>query len=384
MLPAAGELLGVFNNFVDNISPAVVSGFGLINDAIVATVDATQRGNTELNKYFRTFILGQNALKGDADALETLNKEMQKETEILNENSVQIVTNTGLSLDFLDVINKMNNAYAQEFTNLQKTRLGLLTNETQTKKLSDTIRTKLNPIFGEQNSLIMSNINLELERSKIMDLISSANDDVARATRNRNQAAKDLERLQIDENVRDAEAAIRKNELTTQIALLTQAKLNGKDVTAELALAEAELAEAEFELANDSDALRLARERLDLAESNLAKSVDLQTAAQQRSRDMLYETIDATDELTKSTKKLIDQQALMQQFRAIETAPISRQFPTPAPIAAPVVSDQATVSAPISGQAQQEVSVKVELSDNAEDFLQVTQERLAKKGYAIR
>ena len=99
---------------------------------------------------------------------------------------------------------------------------------------------------------------------------------------------------------------------------------------------------------------------------------------------MLYETIDATDELTKSTKKLIDQQALMQQFRAIETAPISRQFPTPAPITAPVVSDQATVSAPSGGQGQQQVSVKVELSDNAEDFLQVTQERLAKKGYAIR
>lgn len=384
LLPAAGELLGVFNNFVSDISPAVVSGFGLINDAIVATVDATQRGNTELNKYFRTFILGQNALNGDADALETLNKEMQKETKILNENSVKIITNTGLSLDFLDVINKMNNAYAQEFTNLQKTRLGLLTNETQTKKLSDTIRTKLNPIFGEQNSLIMSNINLELERSKIMDLISSANDDVANATRNRNQAAKDLERLQIDENVRDAEAAIRKNELTTQIALLTQAKQNGKDVTAELALAEAELAEAEFELANDSDALRLARERLDLAESNLAKSVDLQTAAQQRSRDMLYETIDATDELTNSTKKLIDQQALMQQFRAIETAPISRQFPTPAPITAPVVSDQGSVSATQTSQGQQQVSVKIELSDQAEDFLQVTQERLAKKGYAIR
>ena len=384
LLPAAGELLGVFNNFVSDISPAVVSGFSLINDAIVATVDSTQKGTTQLNKYFRTFILGQNALKGDADALETLNKEMQKETEILNENSVQILSNTGFSLDFLDVINKMNNAYAQEFTNLQKTRLGLLTNETQTKKLSDTIRTKLNPIFGEQNSLIMSNINLELERSKIMDLISSANDDVARATRNRNQASKDLERLQIDENVRDAEAAIRKNELSTQIALLTQAKQNGKDVTAELALAEAELAEAEFELANDSDALRLARERLDLAESNLTKSTDFQTAAQQRSRDMLYETIDATDELTNSTKKLIDQQALMQQFRAIETAPIARQFPTPAPITAPVVSDQASVSAPSGAQGQQQVSVKVELSDNAEDFLQVTQERLAKKGYAIR
>ena len=59
-------------------------------------------------------------------------------------------------------------------------------------------------------------------------------------------------------------------------------------------------------------------------------------------------------------------------------------FPTPAPITAPFVSDQASVSAPSGAQGQQQVSVKVELSDNAEDFLQVTQERLAKKGYAIR
>jgi len=400
LLPAAGELLGVFNNFVDNISPAVVSGFSLINDAIVATVDATQRGNTELNKYFRTFILGQNALKGDADALETLNKEMQKETEILNENSVQIVTNTGLSLDFLDVINKMNAAYAQEFTNLQKTRLGLLTNETQTKKLSDTIRTKLNPIFGEQNSLIMSNINLELERSKIMDLITSANDDVARATRNRNQAAKDLERLQIDENVRDAEAAIRKNELSTQIALLTQAKQNGKDVTAELALAEAELAEAEFELANDSDALRLARERLDLAEQNLQKSIDNQNKAQEIRKNLLYEIIDVTEDSEKATDKytsaLERNLEAYKKFRAFETAPdlgFPRPdpdpepdippIPEPTPVPTPLVSDNSNVDTGLKNAAT-DVTVKVELSDNAEDFLQVTQERLAKKGYAIR
>ena len=400
LLPAAGELLGVFNNFVDNISPAVVSGFSLINDAIVATVDATQRGNTELNKYFRTFILGQNALKGDADALETLNKEMQKETEILNENSVQILTNTGLSLDFLDVINKMNAAYAQEFTNLQKTRLGLLTNETQTKKLSDTIRTKLNPIFGEQNSLIMSNINLELERSKIMDLISSANDDVARATRNRNQAAKDLERLQIDENVRDAEAAIRKNELSTQIALLTQAKQNGKDVTAELALAEAELAEAEFELANDSDALRLARERLDLAEQNLQKSIDNQNKAQEIRKNLLYEIIDVTEDSEKATDKytsaLERNLEAYKKFRAFETAPdlgFPRPdpdpepdippIPEPTPVPTPLVSDNSNVDTGLKNAAT-DVTVKVELSDNAEDFLQVTQERLAKKGYAIR
>jgi hypothetical protein len=360
LLPASGELLQVFNNFVSDVSPAVVSGFGLINDAIVATVDATQRGNKELNKYFRTFILGQNALNGDADALETLNKEMQKETEILNENSVQIITNTGLSLDFLDVINQMNNAYAQEFTNLQKTRLGLLTNETQTKKLSDTIRTKLNPIFGEQNSLIMSNINLELERSKIMDLITSANNNVATATKNRNQASKDLERLQIDENVRDAEAAIRKNELSTQIALLTQAKQNGKDVTAELALAEAELAEAEFELANDSDALRLARERLDLAEQNLQKSLENQNLAQEKRKDLLYEIIDVTEDSEKATDKytsaLERNLEAYRRFRAFETAPdlgFPRPdpnadpdippIPEPTPVPTPLVSDNSNV-----------------------------------------
>jgi len=324
---------------------------------------------------------------------------LNENTEILNEISVQIISNTGLSLDFLDVINQMNNAYAQEFTNLQKTRLGLLTNETQTKKLSDTIRTKLNPIFGEQNSLIMSNINLELERSKIMDLITSANNNVATATKNRNQASKDLERLQIDENVRDAEAAIRKNELSTQIALLTQAKQNGKDVTAELALAEAELAEAEFELANDSDALRLARERLDLAEQNLQKSLENQNLAQEKRKDLLYEIIDVTEDSEKATDKytsaLERNLEAYRRFRAFETAPdlgFPRPdpdadpdippIPEPTPVPTPLVSDNSNVDKGLKSAAT-DVTVKVELSDNAEDFLQVTQERLAKKGYAI-
>jgi len=232
-----------------------------------------------------------------------------------------------------------------------------------------------------------------------MDLITSANDDVARATRNRNQAAKDLERLQIDENVRDAEAAIRKNELTTQIALLTQAKLNGKDVTAELALAEAELAEAEFELANDSDALTLARERLNLAESNLEKSINNQNKAQEIRKDLLYEIIDitknsekATDKYTSALKRNLE---AYKKFRAFETAP-DLGFPTTPdknntvvqpPVNVPEIAPPPTISSDSNvtpPNALSDVTVKVELSDNAEDFLQVTQERLAKKGYAIR
>ena len=92
-----------------------------------------------------------------------------------------------------------------------------------------------------------------MDRKKLLDLISSGNDDVALATRNRNQAAKELQELQIQENVRDAEAAIRKAELQTKIALWTEAQAKGKDVTLDLALAEAKLKEAKLELANKSD-----------------------------------------------------------------------------------------------------------------------------------
>ena len=229
-----------------------------------------------------------------------------------------------------------------------------------------------------------------------MDLITSANNNVATATKNRNQASKDLERLQIDENVRDAEAAIRKNELSTQIALLTQAKQNGKDVTAELALAEAELAEAEFELANDSDALRLARERLDLAEQNLQKSLENQNLAQEKRKELLYEIIDVTEDSEKATDKytsaLEKNLEAYRRFRAFETAPdlgFPRPdpdippIPEPTPVPTPLVSDNSNVDKGLKSAAT-DVTVKVELSDNAEDFLQVTQERLAKKGYAIR
>ena len=244
--------------------------------------------------------------------------------------------------------------------------------------------------------MLLTNIQLETDRSKLLKLVSSANDDVAQATSNRNQAAKELQELQIQENVRDAEAAIRKAELQTQIALLTQAQESGKNVALDLALAQAELAEAEFELKNDSDRLTLARERLDLAEQNLEVSIQNQNAAIKQRNKALVESIDLsteskkkTDDLSNSLNKQLD---IYRRFRAIETAPIELQFPTtareditaapllaPTPVTAPVVSDQASVSAPSGGQAQQEVSVKVELSDNAEDFLQVTQERLAKK-----
>ena len=59
-------------------------------------------------------------------------------------------------------------------------------------------------------------------------------------------------------------------------------------------------------------------------------------------------------------------------------------MPEPTTVPVPTVSDNSNVDTGLRKSAATDVTVKVELSDNAEDFLQVTQERLAKKGYAIR
>jgi hypothetical protein len=240
-------------------------------------------------------------------------------------------------------------------------------------------------------------MQLEMDRTKIMNLVTSANDDVAAATKNRNKAAKDLQELQIAENIADAQAAIRKNELTTQIGILTRAESDGKDVKAELALAQAELAEAEFELANDSDRLVLARDVLNLAETNLEKAIARRSKAIQDSRDMLVYENEALNKNTEAKKRNADatqrQIDLLRQFLAIERSGGGGFAPPPAtgggsppPVPPPLVGDESLVSSPRagSGNGNGETVVKIELSDTAEEFLQTTQEKLTKLGYALQ
>jgi len=400
LLPAAGELIGVFNNFVDNVSPAVVSGFGLINDAIVATVDASQKGTSALEKYFRIFILGQAALYGNEEAVEEFNKAVSDNTEILNENSVQVFGSTGFSQDFFNVIAEGRKAYSSYTQGLKDNRTQVLINTAQTKKYGDEINKKLNPIFGESNSLILSNIQLEIERKKILDLISSGNKNVAVATAQRNQAAKELQELQIQENVRDAEAAIRKAELQTQIALLTEAQANGKDVTLDLALAEAELAEAEFELANESDRLKIARDALTIAENNLETALKNQEKARVAVREALIGETEATKQDTKERNKNADaiekQLDLLRRFRAIETAPLDSLIPstpetkptpevTPeiSPTPAPLVSDRLGVIDSGLQKAGGETTVIIPVSigdEKIEEVIQKVNTRIQTQG----
>jgi len=316
LLPAAAELLGGFNNFVDDIAPAVIGAFGLVGDAITTTAELTDKGTDVFTDFIKRYILGQRVIKDEENAVDDFNKAVKENTEILNENSVQIFGSTGFSQDFFNVIADGRKAYASYTNDIKNNRTQILINTTQTKKYGDEIDKKLNPIFGESNALILSNIQLELERKKILDLITTGNENVAVATAQRNQASKELQELQIQENVADAEAAIRKAELETRIGFLNNAMAQGKDVSLDLALAEAELAEAEFELANESDRLKIARDALTIAENNLENAIKNQDLARAKAREALIGSIDDTDSDTEARNK--NAEAIDKQKKALE------------------------------------------------------------------
>ena len=197
----------------------------------------------------------------------------------------------------------------------------------------------------------MSNIQLEQDRNRLLNLISSANDDVALATTNRNNALKVLEELQIQENLNDAEAAITKAQLQTQIALLTDAQSKGADVTLELGLATAQLQEAEFELANDSPRLITARENLNIAEQNLETAIARQKGAIEQRNDELLKSINLTNQQTNANKKLIDQSALLNQFMSIERLGGGGFAPDPVITPSPVLTPPTELTAPSGNQS---------------------------------
>jgi hypothetical protein len=255
---------------------------------------------------------------------------------------------------------------------------------------------------------LLTNIAIESERAKLQQLIATGAADVAEATELRNQAARDVARLTLEENLRDAEAAVRKNELTTQIGILTRAQESGKNVTAELALAQAELALVEDELINDSPLLVAARERLELAEDKLTKALAREEAKRKQVRDQLIgeigdldANVDAKERNRKKTKELADEvAAALKLFRELERQTFDLSDfgleerddtpdpfipPDPTPGENPFVSDQGNISGGGTTTANDggELKVIVELSDTAEDFLTTTQKRANDQGFSF-
>ncbi len=271
LLPAAGEVLRVFNEIREDSTPALIDRFSDLNLQILGVVsvfenlrDVLSFGDKETQENLRTQVAFGNQLQRVGAVFKALG--LVRKTDIAVEKAQEIQTQK-LNEQFSNYNHNIN-----EITkSFVKNRQGVSINRVAYAKFGEEIDKKLNPIFGEQNALLLTNIQLETDRHKLLNLVRSANDDVTAATLNRNQAAKELQELQIQENVNDAQAAIKKAELQTQIAFLTEAQNSGKDVTLDLQLATAELAEAEFELANDSDRLKLAQDALVIAENNLQR-----------------------------------------------------------------------------------------------------------------
>jgi len=299
LIPVATELLPIFREFAFEIAPALIQGFGgFFKQVSDITLGFKQfKEETSLLSFF---------LFGNKKTLEEW-ADVYRDNQVVQDRYIDKANLSAVQTAFLT-------------KQQEKSRQVALKQQVQYKKVADTIDKFLNPLFGEQNSLLLTNIQLETDRNKLLKLITSANNDVAVATRNKNQASKEVQELQIQENVRDAEAAITKAELQTQIALLTQAQEAGKDVSLDLALAQAELAEAEFELANDSDRLKLAQDALTIAEDNLQSAIKNQELAIKTRNEKLVESIDLTNQQANANKKLIDQGALLSQFRAVEMA----------------------------------------------------------------
>jgi len=268
LIPVAAELLPIFREFAFDVAPILINGFAGLAQAVGDFALANERLK-QLPFFERTFALKSGkTIKELADEF----RAFQDTTDLTAENLIQTSIAQGL-------LNKQQ----------EQARQASLKQQVQYKKVSDTIDKFLNPIFGEQNALLLTNIQLEVDRNRILNLITSVNEDLATAENNRNKALKELEQLQIQENLNDAQAAIKKAELLTQINLLTKAQESGKDVALELGLANAELAEAEFELANESDRLKLAREALAIAENNLEATQNRQSDAIKRRNDLLVE-----------------------------------------------------------------------------------------------
>jgi hypothetical protein len=293
LIPVAAELLPIFREFAFDVAPILIEGFGSLAQSVGNLVLANERLEG-LGFFDRYKIIGQGkSIKELADEYRNL----QDRSDLTAENLIQASIAQGL-------LNR----------NQEIARQNSLKQQVQYKKVSDTLDKKLNPILGEQNRLIAENIELEIDRNKILNLLSSANDNVEKAEKDRNKALKDVKELTIAENLADAKAAVRKSELKTEIALLTKAEESGKDVTNELALAKAELAEAEFELSNESDALVRAREILEIAENNLTTAVDNQKIALDKRNDVLLETLDLT------ARQIIENGKLADSFAAIDTS----------------------------------------------------------------
>jgi len=428
LIPAAGEVLRVFNELRTESTPELINRFQDLNLVVLGTVELFEQfrnlGDGEANffdldeKTLSRFEMFTSVIKGAGilrKANLAISEQEQKETAEL----VKQFENYGNARQIINPLITAQGKYKQKID----------------KELLPTLD-KLAKVYGFINKVNQETVDQDNE-------LEEAKNAVAEAQRK--------------ESLSTAEEALQKKQLQQEIAELTFFQRQGKDVTEELAVAQEKLKDVEFELTRESEELRDAKKNLAEVESEMESAVDESNSAIQDQIDAINELQEATDLFSaddfketlealaeslgvsyssifndiyaeylsllekvnnkplsviiseqleeagipedfmvsnEETQKAIDdaQKVIDERNRIANIKPIV----TTGGFQGQFSSGRSTidtggsfsflgedVGAVTRAFREQEIKVTVDLADNAEDFLQVTEQRKIKKGYAI-
>ena len=441
LLPAAADLLGVFNSLRETATPDLTTKFGNLGLTIQGTVEAFERGKDSFDGFMDFF---------RPDDYEEFNKELRETNRIYTDGILGL---RGLGRErraakeeTAELVKQLSNyASTQAIINksIEKNRFIVRNLIPQNKKLGESFKKDLLPTLDRI--------------AKIYGIINKESGETVEQDNELEEATNAVAEAQRKEALSTAEEALQKKQLQQEIAELIFFQQQGKDVTEELALAQERLKDVEFELTRESEELRDAKKNLAEVESEMESAVDESNSAIQDQIDAINELQEATDlfsadDFKETLEALAESLGVsyssifndiyseyLTLLEKVNNKPLSviineqlDEAGIPEDFMLPDAGLQAEIDAarkeveerdaiakikPIvttggfqgqfsSGRStidtggsfsflgedvgavtrafrEQEIKVTVDLADNAEDFLQVTEQRKIKKGYAI-
>lgn len=263
LLPAAGEVLRVFNEIREDSTPALIDKFSDLNLQILGVVQGFEflreslsfnRDSTDEN--LRSQLASVNAITRIGAALKALG--IVRKVEIAAEKAQQIQTENQIE-QFEHYV------FAQEKIN---------------KSIRDhRTQTQINRVEQEKyNNLLNKKSIPTLEKYlKFMNQINGDNEETIDRSKELRDAQENLTEAQRQEALSTAEEALQKKQLQKEIAELLFFQQQGVNVSEELAVAQEKLKLVEFELTRESEVLRDAKKELNDIESELVSTVETST-----------------------------------------------------------------------------------------------------------
>jgi hypothetical protein len=441
LLPAAADLLGVFNSLRETATPDLITKFGDLGLTIQGTVEAFERGKGAFDDFMDFF---------RPDDYEEFNKELRETNRIYTDGILG-----------LKGLGKERRAEKETTLELTKQLDNYAKNTDIINKSMQKQRQIINPLItaqGKYKQKIDKDLLPTLDKlAKVYGFINKVNQETVSKDQELEDAKNAVAEAQRKEALSTAEEALQKKQLQQEIAELTFFQRQGKDVTEELALAQEKLKDVEFELTRESEELRDAKKNLAEVESEVESAVDESTSAIQEQIDAINELQEVTDlfsadDFKETLEALADSLGVsygdvfndiytkyLELLEKVNNKPLSviiseqlEEAGIPEDFMLPDVETQKAIddakkiiderekiatikptftTGGFQGQfssgrssidtggsfsflgedvgaitravAQQEIKVTVDLADNAEDFLQVTEQRKIRKGYAI-